>query len=294
MAVTSNIFTGNGSTTDYSFTFEYLEQDEVKVLLDGTATTAFTFANATTLSFDTAPANNARIRIFRDTNIDTLKATFFAGSSIKAEDLNDNFTQNNFAVQEIVNNTWDKETATIHSDEPWVSNDTQIATTAAIEAQFFNDTTETIQSGEAWPNNDTTIATTAAIDDYIDNVITNDIGTDGTGITVTDDGDGTITLGLADDTIDFDKIKDADQIQLADQIADPDNVGSDDIVFTSSAAARRFDNFYQNASPGTTDGIGVGRVWVDPDDDLTLSVWTGSAWSAITSGGTFTNQPNVV
>lgn len=103
MAVTSNTFTGNGSTTNYSFTFEYLEQEEVKVTLDGTASTAFTFANATTLSFTTAPANGVAIRIFRDTNISTLKATFFPGSAIKAEDLNANFTQNNFATQETDN-----------------------------------------------------------------------------------------------------------------------------------------------------------------------------------------------
>jgi|11_taG_2_1085331.scaffolds.fasta_scaffold00356_4 hypothetical protein len=103
MAVTSNTFTGNGSTTNYSFTFEYLEQEEVKVTLDGTASTAFTFANATTLSFTTAPANGVTIRIFRDTNISSLKATFFPGSAIKAEDLNANFTQNNFATQETDN-----------------------------------------------------------------------------------------------------------------------------------------------------------------------------------------------
>ncbi len=103
MATTQNTYTGNGSTTNFSITFEYLKQADVKVTLGGTATTAFTFANATTLSFNSAPANGAAIRIFRDTDITTLKATFFPGSAIKAEDLNDNFTQNNFATQETDN-----------------------------------------------------------------------------------------------------------------------------------------------------------------------------------------------
>ena len=79
MATTSNTFTGDGSTTNFSFTFEYLEQSEVKVKLDDVASTAFTFANATTLSFNSAPANGVEIYIYRDTNIDTLKATFFPG-----------------------------------------------------------------------------------------------------------------------------------------------------------------------------------------------------------------------
>ena len=103
MAVTQNTYTGNGSNTNFSITFEYLKQADVKASIDGTATTAFTLSNATTLSFNTAPANGAAVRIFRDTDISSLKATFFPGSAIKAEDLNDNFTQNNFATQETDN-----------------------------------------------------------------------------------------------------------------------------------------------------------------------------------------------
>ena len=100
MAITQTTYTGNGSTTNYSFTFEYLKQADVKVTLDTVATTAFTFANATTLAFTTAPANGVAIRIFRDTAIDTLSSTFFSGSAIKAEDLNNNFTQNLYVTQE--------------------------------------------------------------------------------------------------------------------------------------------------------------------------------------------------
>ncbi len=100
MAITQTTYTGNGSTTNYSFTFEYLKQADVKVTLDTVATTAFTFANATTLAFSSAPANGVAIRIFRDTAIDTLSSTFFPGSAIKAEDLNQNFTQNLYVTQE--------------------------------------------------------------------------------------------------------------------------------------------------------------------------------------------------
>jgi hypothetical protein len=100
MAITQTTYTGNGSTTNYSFTFEYLKQADVKVTLDTVATTAFTFANATTLAFTTAPANGVAIRIYRDTVIDTLSSTFFSGSAIKAEDLNNNFTQNLYVTQE--------------------------------------------------------------------------------------------------------------------------------------------------------------------------------------------------
>tara|TARA_Y100000361_G_scaffold109629_1_gene99562 strand:+ start:12335 stop:14764 length:2430 start_codon:yes stop_codon:yes gene_type:complete len=189
MATISNSYTGNGSTTNYSFTFEYLEQSEVKVTLDGANTTAFTFANATTLSFTTAPANGVDILIYRDTNVDVVKATFFPGSAIKAEDLNENFKQNNFAVQELVAKVWDTETETIHSNETWVSNDLQVSTTAAQDS--------------------------------------------------------------------------------------------------------RFPALVQTATPTGTN-YAVGKLWFQNDNDKTLSIWNGSAWLSVVSGGTFSNQPKVV
>ena len=101
MAVTENSYTGNGSTTNYSFTFPYLKSTDVQVQVDATVTTAWQFANATTVQFNTAPANGAKIKILRDTNVDSLAATFYAGSSIKSEDLNDNYTQNLYKTQEV-------------------------------------------------------------------------------------------------------------------------------------------------------------------------------------------------
>jgi len=103
MAVTENSFVGNGSTTNYSFTFPYLKSTDVEVQVDATVTTAWTFANATTVQFNTAPANNAKIKILRQTNVDNLTATFYAGSAIKSEDLNDNHTQNLYKTQEVGN-----------------------------------------------------------------------------------------------------------------------------------------------------------------------------------------------
>ena len=100
-AVTQNNYTGNGSTTQYSFTFPYLKASDIKASLDAVDTTAFTLANATTLQFNTAPTNGAKIKIFRETGVDNLTATFYAGSAIKSEDLNDNFTQNLYKTQEV-------------------------------------------------------------------------------------------------------------------------------------------------------------------------------------------------
>ena len=108
MAVTQNTFTQlstDGNTR--SFTFEYLKKSDVKVTVAGTAKTEgngadqFIFSNATTIQFNTTPATGDFIRIYRETADTNLSATFYAGSAIKSQDLNDNFTQNLYVTQEV-------------------------------------------------------------------------------------------------------------------------------------------------------------------------------------------------
>ena len=101
MAVTQNSYTGNGSKTTYDFTFPYLKQSEIKAKLNGTATTAYTVPTATSIQFNTAPSSGDKILIYRETDTDSLAATFYAGSAIKSQDLNDNFTQNLYVTQEV-------------------------------------------------------------------------------------------------------------------------------------------------------------------------------------------------
>ena len=107
MATTENKYTGDGSTTRYSIQFEYLNESDIKVSLQepGQAaqpTTAFTFANATTIQLNAAPTAGYEVRIFRETSNDTLISKFFAGSAIRAVDLNRNFEQTLFSVQEVL------------------------------------------------------------------------------------------------------------------------------------------------------------------------------------------------
>ena len=103
MATTQNTYTGDGSTVLYSFTFPYIGIADVKVSVDEvvqTILTEYSFANATTIQFVTAPAADAAIRIYRETDDEDVKAVFYPGSAIRARDLNDNFTQTLYVVQE--------------------------------------------------------------------------------------------------------------------------------------------------------------------------------------------------
>ena len=98
--VTENVYKGNGSQTLFSFSFPYINQNDVKVSLDGVDQTEYTFANATTVELATPPADQVTVRVYRETDDSSLIAEFFAGSAIRAQDLNGDFEQLLYISQE--------------------------------------------------------------------------------------------------------------------------------------------------------------------------------------------------
>ena len=155
MTVTiENTYTGNNSTTDYSFTFPYLDDTDIKASLDGVVTTNFRLLNATTVQFvnnttantPTPPGTDVAIRIYRSTAYDSPKATFYPGSAIRANDLNDNSLQNLYVTQESndkVDKAWLTGDPTVISTETWyTTDDTKIASTKAIENRIDDKMTE--------------------------------------------------------------------------------------------------------------------------------------------------------
>jgi hypothetical protein len=139
MATTENSYTSSANQTLFSFTFPYIDTTDIKVSVDSvvkTITTDYTLASATQIQFNTAPGASKTVRIYRDTDADAKKASFFAGSAIRSQDLNENFDQTLYKAQELirdVGNIWDDTTETINSSETWVDSDAHIATCAAIE-----------------------------------------------------------------------------------------------------------------------------------------------------------------
>lgn len=106
-----SFYTG-GSAGPFSFAFASLQASDVRVSVDGvdkTVTTHYTISNYTTtgggqVTFTSGniPTGTQTIRIYRQTDVASLKATFAAGSSIKSEDLNNNFEQLRLAASEAI------------------------------------------------------------------------------------------------------------------------------------------------------------------------------------------------
>ena len=113
MATTFVEYTGDGNATK-AFSFPSIQESDVKVEVDGVTKTTSTHYNITSytttgggnvvFTAGNIPTSPAKIRIFRDTNVDVARATYVAGSSVKAADLNANHEQLLFAAQEEQNN----------------------------------------------------------------------------------------------------------------------------------------------------------------------------------------------
>ena len=159
MATTKNTYTGNNSTTDYSFTFPYLKQTDIKVTLDNVATTAYTFHDATTVRFNSAPATDAAIAIYRSTDDSNLVATFYPGSAIRSSDLNDNYTQNLYSTQENTNDA----TEALDNSRVLESGDYVSAITKANAAVATANTADTNASAAVSTANTASASATSAV-----------------------------------------------------------------------------------------------------------------------------------
>ena len=86
-------YTGDGSTTAYSITFPFIDSTHVKAFINGVETTAFTISSST-LTFTSAPANSATIRIERQTPITGRLVDFTDGSVLTESDLDEKIEKN--------------------------------------------------------------------------------------------------------------------------------------------------------------------------------------------------------
>ena len=238
MANTYNEHNGTGSQDTFAYTFPYLKTTDVKVSVDGVVkqlTTDYTRPSVTTIQFnsDKKPANGAKVRIYRDTDESSANATFYAGSAIKSEDLNDNFLQAIYIGEEgkeTADDAWNKLEDSVDSTETWVSNNTTISTTGAIDAR---------------------------VDSKIDTALTTDVAA-GNKITVTDNspGSGQITIGVTSGSLVNSDINASAAIAGtkispdfgSQNIANTDNVDGRDV----SADGTKLDGIESNATADQT------------------------------------------
>ena len=105
MTVTSSTYTGNGSTVDFTVGFPYIKQADVKVYVDGVLQALladYTFLNDGVIRFIEAPASTISVVIQRVTDSEEIQAIFQPGSAIPSQDLNADFRQTLYVLQELL------------------------------------------------------------------------------------------------------------------------------------------------------------------------------------------------
>jgi len=196
---------GTGAEADYVFGFEYINRADVEVYVGepgdwtqftlGSAANAneYQWQNASTIRLN-APTGTDNVLITRETDRCDPAVEFFAGSAIRAEDLNANQEQTLLLIQELSNTLSENGAAqppgtdgitlddledvtvtdgedrnwlyfdgnnwvngdVVTSDDDWQSSNTQIATTAAINARITGGDDGTFFSHLIWSGTGTT------------------------------------------------------------------------------------------------------------------------------------------
>ena len=293
---TTEYYTGDGIQTDFTFSFQLLDDADLRVAFYNPATNEYDETSAWTkpdstsiVRFDAAPSAATRIVIYRLTDIDPMKAIFHPGHPVKAGDLNDNFEQLQFAVEESrcfvegINDTlagkfWEKADETVYSTDPWVEDDEHVATTAAIDAEIDEKLTDIINnidigSGVIGDIQDELEEINQEIDDIKDDI------TD-----INDDIDGiNVTLEIINNS----KVDKANGVTTEKQKTN--QWVSDDVHFAyTGALSERYDVVFLSADesspqPGEGEIIQPGKFMITSDNNL--YAWNGNQWFQPIAGG---------
>ena len=153
MATTRQEITGDGQTgasgatgnNRLLVTFPSLKTEDIKIKLNGVLMAASTYVvhsnPSTAITFNSinpdtalqettgAPKQGVNILIYRDTDVTSAVGHFSVGSSIRSVDLNNNQEQSLFSIKEVKELVDDD---LVRSTDTWSTNDTEIASTAAI------------------------------------------------------------------------------------------------------------------------------------------------------------------
>jgi len=242
-------YQGNGVQRRYTFPFEYYERSEINVSVfdpeqkkyvewkEGAGVNEWFLVNPTTISIGTP--TKEKIRIYRCTDVDAMRAIYTSGSAIKAKDLNDDFEQLLHGVEEarcwsnaniertdygyniflnrIPVDETDEEYGfkgdLVTSRSRLVVNDDVVGTTKWIDNRYWNVCEDTLLSGNTWISDNDHIATSKSVDQRINELIAQGGGGDdtpagvtritaGSNITISPSGGtGVVTINAVDNKL---------------------------------------------------------------------------------------------
>ena len=317
MPYSYNIYAGNGSTTQYAVAFPYIRKEHIVAYVNYTLTSAFTWVNDSTIQFATAPGAGLRVEIRRLTPLPGNLVDFADGSTLVAADLDTTNNQHLYKEQELDDDIKQSVYVDPLTGYPTASGQRITNVANPVDPQdaatkAYVDTTTVASDGDTMTGplamstnkitgvGDPTSNQDAATKAYVDST------------TVASAGDtmtGQLNMGsnkvvnLAEPTTSHDAATknyvDSTTWNNTDETIDSTEawVSSDAYIGTTGATTSemdvRHDTLVQTSTPAGS-GWRLGKTWLQNDVNRTLSIWNGSGWLGVASGGTFTSQPTVI
>lgn len=270
------VYTGNGSQTQYAVSFPYIRKEHIVAYVNYALTTSFTWVNDSTIQFATAPANGQRVEIRRYSPTNARLVDYSDGSTLVAADLDTDSTQHLYKEQELDDDIKqsvyvDPTTGLPTASNQRITNVSDPVNPQDVATKNYVDTTTVASAGDTMTGNlamggnkvtglgEPSANQDAATKNYVDTTTWNN------------------TTETVDSTEPW--------------------VSSDAVIGTTGATTNemdlRHDTLVQTTTPTGTSWR-LGKTWLQNDANKTLSIWNGSTWLGVASGGTFTTQPTVI
>ena len=294
-------YTGNGSTTNFSITFDYLDSSHLACTVDGSSTSFTLSSGGTVATISPAPSNGAKIKFVRTTSQSSRLTDYQAGSVLKEEDLDTDSKQAFFMSQESLDDVASKlgqNISTFQFDAiskritnvatPTGTNDA--ANKAYVDAVAGSASaaaaSETAAANSATAAANAQAAAEAALDTFDDDYL----GSKSSDPTLDNDGDaladGSLYFNTSDNRM---KVYDlgttswnyvspsgADQTKINNV---SDNMSAVTNVSTNLSSVQNFADVYRVASSAPSTSLNVGDLYFDTSANE-LKVYKSSGWAA--------------
>ena len=163
MAFSYQNYTGDNTTDTFAIPFDYTDQSEISVTVDGVAETGLTFPSAASVQLTSAPATGTLVQVRRTTDLTAREVDFASGSVLTEEDLDNSNIQVFHAAQEAVDKANDG--ITLGSDDKWDAQSKVIKNVAdpvnntdAVNKQFISTNLPNINTVAGIASDVTTVA----------------------------------------------------------------------------------------------------------------------------------------
>ena len=235
MALSYVSYTANGSTNQFAVTFNYIQQADVHVYLNGVEDNSFTFVNDALIQTSSTPANGVVVKVARITSTTARTVDFQDGSVLTESDLDTSANQNFFTVQENFDRTQD--TIQLTNSNVWDATSKRITNVTNPTSNQDAVTKHYLENTWLSTSDKANITTVAGISSNISALGTSDVISDMNLLATSDIISDMNTLATADIVSDMNTLATSDVVADMNTLAVSDVINDMNVLATSDVVA---------------------------------------------------------